>query len=149
MKHQVIKTKRYGWTIDWYFDVSYRDIPVVMRKLEYMGFPYEKLDSAYQTMMGGGLNYGITEIDVRSKGIVVVIGNTSSDIQFFNTTIHELLHVVMSIGHHEGLDLIGEPIAYLQGDIAGAMEPIIEHFLVKFHHGNDKHKTDTEGSITV
>ena len=46
------------------------------------------------------------------------------DFRFANTWFHEVLHCAVHIARANGLDFEGEPIAYVGGELARAMQPV-------------------------
>lgn len=119
------------WETIWFFDVRYEDIGVVVRALKNIGMNEEKVSSAKETMTEDLDNFAITQVNSIDRKMVIIIANPTSDIEFFNSFTHELWHCCASICATEGLDMLGEPIAYIQGEFGQKLEKVIEYYLRK------------------
>ena len=78
-------------------------------------------DDEYNT----GINYSNPDVG-RS---VVVIGKSTSQAEFINTFAHELRHLTDDVARAIGMDLRGEGVGYMQGEIARDLADILGSFL--------------------
>lgn len=80
---------------------------------------------AVGNMRLNALNTGFTYSNLRVRRSVVVIGRAESGAEFLNSYCHELRHLVDDIARADGMELSGEPVAYLSGDICNAVADIV------------------------
>ena len=74
-------------------------------------------------------NTGFTYSNPSMRHSVVVIGKTTSGKEFLNTFVHEVRHLADDIAIANCIDLRGEDVAYLSGDIASSLFDIVGQFL--------------------
>jgi len=129
MIKQTIYIEKYGWLIHAYYHQSKYDVDSIMEKLWDLGCDSETAKKAYQNLTSGTLNNGLCYSNYRNRESVFVIAKTSSAEEFANSWHHELSHLQAHIAKVFGLDPLGEPIAYMTGEIAMEMFPKIQHFM--------------------
>lgn len=69
-------------------------------------------------MIACKMNTGLTYSNIAFRSTVMVIGLFSSRREFFNSYTHEQRHLQDDLANMNGIDLDGEDIAYISGDIA-------------------------------
>ena len=79
--------------------------------------------------MASSLDTGLTYTNNSKRGTVMVISESSSPEEFWNTMDHEKGHAVQNIGSALGLDYMSEAQQYLAGVIAKEMYPIARQFI--------------------
>ena len=131
MKRQVIHIPEYEWTAYVYYDTTPYDTEELLGKLRSLGCSENGILKTYKQLSSGILNNGFTYSNRPLKRSVMSLGRASSFAQFLNSFVHELHHLVTHIGVTVGLDLEGEDICYLTGDIAQKMYPILIHYLTR------------------
>lgn len=72
-------------------------------------------------------NCGFTYSNPSTKGMVVLIGPTSSGEQFLNTMVHEIQHVSSIIAENLGIELTAEEPAYNAGDAMYELADVVCH----------------------
>lgn len=92
---------------------------------EEIGCPPEDLTAIRRLINRGWMNKGVTYSSGWLRRSVVVIGRATSWDQFFNTMLHEVKHVVDDVTLWYDVENIGEPPAYLQGEIGRLMAPAV------------------------
>lgn len=75
------------------------------------------------------LNTGLTYSNPSLRKSVVVVAIASSPAQFLNSLTHEIRHLTDHILKEIGYEVGGEPVAYLTGDIVGALWKDVHDFI--------------------
>lgn len=127
MKRQRIYIPDYDWLVDIYYDSTSMDAKEIVRKIALLGCSEEGILTTYKQLSSGILNNGFTYSNRALRRSVMSLGRASSFAQFLNSFVHELHHLVTHISTTVGLDLQGEGICYLSGDLAQRMYPILLH----------------------
>ena len=117
---EFILDRRY-WKVYVYYDVTPKDVTDIVTKLHEIGLPKSYIASAYTTLNSNKLNQGLTQTNNRYKTSVVVFTKTSSASQFVNSFVHEIGHLSNHISRAYNINLNGEEIQYIAGDIAQEM----------------------------
>lgn len=120
---------KYDWVVYCYFAVSCYYACEICAKLQSIGASRSVLNSAYASMVNGKLNGGITYSNYDRRESVLVTELTSNASEFFDSFIHETGHLATHIALADGIDLKGEEIRYIQGDISRALFPFCESLL--------------------
>lgn len=131
MIRQKLTLDDYDWTVYVYYAVDTYYTDEIMERLYDIGCPQEHLQTAYDNLSAGDINTGLTYSNYAQRKTVLVIGLTSSPAQFLNSWQHECAHLRQHIAKCFGIDVWGEEIAYLAGDIAQKMYPVAKRFLCK------------------
>lgn len=118
---QGIELKDYGWRVMVFYAVTRYDIDTVMEALHGIGCDGKFAKQAWRNMSGDKANTGLTYTNYLRKCSVVMIGLTTSAEEFINSFVHETHHLVAHIGKAVGLDVMGEDICYLHGELAREM----------------------------
>lgn len=116
-----------GWIVTCYYAVTHYEVDEIMGALERAGAKGKNLESAYYNLTSGKLNTGLCYSGKDES--VLVISVTSSGRQFANSAFHEVHHLATQIAGVLGMDLKGEEVCYLAGEIGQKMHPIIAHYL--------------------
>ena len=117
---EFIVDRRY-WKVYVYYNVTSKDITKIITRLYEIGFPRSYITSAYATLNSNELNQGLTQTNNRRKTSVIVFTKTSNAGQFVNSFVHEIGHLSNHIARTYNLDLNGEEVQYIAGDIAQEM----------------------------
>ena len=123
-----------GWKVTAYYAVTHYEVAEIMQALERAGCRGEHLESAYENLSSGNKNTGLCYSGDGES--VLVISVTSSGQQFSNSLFHESTHLSIQIGSALGMDLKGEEVCYLAGEIGQKMHPIIAHYLCEDCRGH-------------
>lgn len=118
----MIKQKFYIDKLDWkvyiYYAVDCYYTEEILGKLESIGCSEKILKEAKENMIACKMNTGLTYSNIAFRSTVMVIGLFSSRREFFNSYTHEQRHLQDDLANMNGIDLDGEDIAYISGDIA-------------------------------
>ena len=112
---------RVYWKVYVYYDVTSEDAIEIITKLYNLKLPKSYITSAYTTLISNKLNQGLTETNSKLKESVIVFTKTSNASQFVNSFVHEIGHLSNHIARTYNLDLNGEEVQYIAGDIAQQM----------------------------
>lgn len=89
-----------------------------------IGINRENYDDAIGNLMSGKINNGITFSSAAHRATVSVWAIASSPAEYFNLIVHELHHLSVQIASCNGIDLEGEDVCYINGDIAQYLYPL-------------------------
>lgn len=129
MIRQKIYLDEYDILVHAYYATTQYYVEEILDKLYEAGCNGRIMDVAYDNLISGELNTGLTYYSPSTKTAVMVIAKTSSASEFFNSLMHELSHLTAYIAKNNGLSFTGEDIAYLEGDIAKSIFPKVKHLL--------------------
>lgn len=119
------KTEILDWNIEWYFFTTKKDEDLILSSLYEVNAQENLISNIKNTNLLDVKNSGFTFSNMTRRKSVIVIGNTTNGRQFLNTFIHELRHVTDHIASTLNIDLSGEGVAYLAGDIAMDVSDIV------------------------
>ena len=120
--------KRYDWVIHVLYNVTCSRTSDIIALLRRVGCNVGSCK----------LDVGLTYSNYRSRESVMVIGRTSSYREFANSLFHECRHLTDHMSLALDMEIGGEPIAYLSGDIGALMSDEIRMFICDCHrHRND------------
>ena len=117
MIKQQFHLRDYDWVVTFYYSVSAQDFYRVMCHLHRIGCRGEAFRIAWNNVNKGCCNLGLTYSDYIGKQSVVVVGEPSSFGQLMNSLSHEIHHLSVHIAIAHGLDLAGEEVCYIHGDV--------------------------------
>ncbi len=109
------------WKVYVYYDVTSKDTIKIITKLQELKLPKSYITSAYTTLISNKFNQGLTETNSKLKTSVIVFTKTTNASQFVNSFVHEIGHLSNHIARTYNLDLNGEEVQYIAGDIAQQM----------------------------
>lgn len=141
MIRQDLTIPKYGWKLRIYYEVTSIWTDLIMEDLKRLGISGKEKHTACSVVSKSDLNTGLTYSDFEGRESVMVVCHGSEGLQFFNSLIHEALHVQRHICEALAISPYSEDAAYLMGDICGMMYPKIKHLLC----GCRKHKVQREG----
>lgn len=120
MTEQEIYLEKYDWTVHVCYDVRSENATYIKRHLRDLGCKGIPLEDAYNLMLEGEANKGLTYSNVNKRQSVVCIGWTTSKEEYFNSLSHEMLHVVQHISDYYLINMYGEEVCYLLGNLIQA-----------------------------
>lgn len=121
MIRQEIYIPKYDWRVRVWYAVTGYHTRAIMRALEEIGCDEAHLEDAYEQLMTGGVNSGLTYSNYKLRETVMVTALTSSASEFGNSFAHEKMHVVTHIAQAMKIPMTGEEICYLDGWLAQKM----------------------------
>ncbi len=124
---QDIYLEDWDWTIKVFYVVDTCYIEVILAELENINCPEDTLLRVEKCLKE--VNTGVTYSNLKYKCSIIVIGQSTSPIEFLNTWDHEKCHIANHISEEFNIEVNGEDFAYLFGDIGKSMFPIAKKFL--------------------
>jgi hypothetical protein len=129
MIRQRIYLDNYDILVHAYYATTQYYVAEILDKLYEIGCRGYNLRRAEDNLALGKLNTGLTYYSPRHREAVMVVALTSSAAEFYNSLMHELSHLTAYIAKDEGLSFTGEAIAYLEGDLAKVIFPVVQPLL--------------------
>lgn len=129
MLRQRIYIHRYHWEVIVYYESTSRDAYQILNELDDIGVDNPTYFKAATNLESGLEDTGLTYSNFDKKASIIVLSKSSSKAEFANTWFHELIHCANHIAKANGLDPMGEPIAYVGGELARSMQPIAAHLM--------------------
>lgn len=129
MIRQFIYLPAYGWMIIVYYWAGRKDADEILQTMQRFACSDDTLRSAERNLRGKVMDTGLTYTNDSMRATVIVISESSSPGEFWNTMDHEKGHAVQHIGSALGLDYMGEAQQYLAGEIAKEMHPVARRFI--------------------
>lgn len=129
MIYRELYIPKYDWLVQVFYHVTCFWTDEILDCLRNIGCPPDKLEEAYQNLTACKLNTGLTYSNYHFRESVMVIGKTSSYREFVNSLFHESRHLTDHISVALELEVGGEPIAYLAGDIGASIADEIKLFI--------------------
>lgn len=129
MKRRDLRIKRYDWRARFYFAVHGYDMGSILASLQSIQCPGNLLQRIADNMERNDMDSGFTYSNKVVRRSVVVVGLTTSPAQFLNSFEHELRHLCDDIGIASGMEMQGEEVAYLTGNINAALWEDIHDFI--------------------
>lgn len=122
-----IDIPKYEWKAKIFFAISKYDIEEVAMSLLDIDCPFGIYHQAVRQMRHAEVNTGFTYSNKALHRSVMLVGKTSSSAQFVNSFSHEIRHLSDDIASAFGLEMAGEEVAYLAGDIAQRLSDVVSH----------------------
>lgn len=123
MRHRALRIG--SWVVDFLFATKRYDIDGVMGCLYDAGAPGWAVEQATGLMDGCDYNCGFTFSNPDRHRAVVLIGPTTSGVEFIDTLTHEIHHLAVAIASELGIDLESETPAYVAGDAMRSLAEVI------------------------
>ena len=122
-----VRIRKYDWKIRIYLAVTCYYTDEIMDSLSRIGCPPDIMNRAYNNMTQCALDTGLTYSN--SHRSVMVVARSSSPAQFLISFEHELKHLTDHIAAAEGLEIGGEDVAYLTGNLNSLLWEYIHPFV--------------------
>lgn len=129
MIRQQIYLDNYDILVHAYYATTQYYVEEILNRLYEVGCRGYNLQRAKENLSAGKLNTGLTFYSSRNREAVMVIALTSSASEFYNSLMHELSHLTAYIAENDRMSFTGEEIAYLEGELAQAIFPIVQPLL--------------------
>lgn len=111
----------YDWTVECFVCPGIREKLRINELLEDFGAPSKIIRRVIEKLNTGAKNEGFTYSAVGKRCSVVFISETTDARQSMNTIVHEVRHLTDDIATAENIQMTGEKVAYLSGEIAEKM----------------------------
>lgn len=126
---RTIHIEKYGWCVRLFVAVDRYYADDILGEVEAIGASQRLIGRMRKNLIQDKMNTGFTYSNKRYRKSVVVVGKASSAAEEMNSITHELRHLVDDIASEEGMKMGGEEVAYLTGDIALKIFPVIQPLL--------------------
>lgn len=114
-----VTLRRYGgWKVVYYVAADRTDADEIMRALERVGCPAERLEKAERMLRGRSCDTGFTYSDKKRRFSCITISQTRNFSELINTFVHELDHVAKHVTLAMSIDPFSERASYLIGELA-------------------------------
>lgn len=114
---------KYDWVVHCYFAVDCYYAQEIVAMLSRIGASRKVQGDAWRQMANGNLDGGLTYSNYGKRVSVMVTQITSNASEFLDSFVHETGHLATHIALEDGIDLEGEEVRYIQGDVARALFP--------------------------
>ena len=119
-----ISVKGAPWKITVFLPITRYHVSEIMDTLLSIGISEENYDTALENLTSGRVNNGLTFSSGFHRETVSVWAMASTPAEYFNLITHELHHLSVQIAACNDMDLAGEDVCYLNGDIAQYLYPL-------------------------
>lgn len=134
MIRQTIDLERaHNWRVTCFYAVTHYEVGEILRTLAEAGADDKSLERAYENLSSGNPNCGICYTGDGESVLVVTV--TTNVEEFADSIDHEKHHLAVQIADVLGLDLKGEEVCYLAGEIGRKMHPVVSHYLCEHCRG--------------
>ncbi len=114
-----VTLRRYGgWKVVYYVAADRTDADEIMRALERVGCPAERLEKAERMLRGRSCDTGLTYSNKKRRFSCITISQTRNFSELINTFVHELDHVAKHITLAMSINPFSERASYLIGELA-------------------------------
>lgn len=97
----------------------------ILDALVWADAPESIIQNVSENVRAGRLNEGFTYSEPSLRRTVFASGETTTGPEMLNTIVHEIVHIAQHIAIEDGIDPLGEEMAYLCGDIASTVSDIV------------------------
>lgn len=129
MKIRDLRIRKYDWRLRIYYAVTCYYTDEILKSLINIECPEELMDRISMHLGKCNMDTGFTYSNKELRKSVIVVGMHSSPAQFINSFEHELRHLIDDVSQTCGLEMAGEDVAYLTGDINTALWKDIHEFI--------------------
>lgn len=123
MQRQSLYLPRLDWEITVFYDSDASNAEEILHALDLAHCDDETYFTAKQNLESNQPDTGLTFTNGGQRESIIVLSHTTSKAEFANTWMHEVIHCATHIATANGIDLRGETIAYIGGDLAMEMQP--------------------------
>ena len=129
MIRQRFRLRQYDWRVTVFYSVTSYWVNDIMNALERIGCSGDILHNAYEQLVLGDLDSGLTFSNMERGETVMVIDRTTSAEEFLKSWTHEMGHLKDHIATAYGISPHGEEIQYLGDDIITEMWDVAHQFV--------------------
>lgn len=112
------------WYITIFLPITRYHVGEIMDTLSSIGISRDNYIVALENLTSGRVNNGITYSSSEYRETVSIWGFSTSPSEAFNLYCHEMHHISVQIASMNGIDLEGEDVCYMNGDIAQYLYPL-------------------------
>ena len=118
------------WHITIFLPITRYHVSEIMDTLSSIGINEENYLTALENLTSGRVNNGITYSSPSYRETVSIWGFTTNPSEAFNLYCHEMHHISVQIASINSLDLEGEDVCYINGDIAQYLYPLCRPLII-------------------
>ena len=129
MKLRDLRIDNYDWHVRFYFAVHGYHTRSILFSLEEIECPGPIMERVRENLEKPDMDSGFTYSNKTKRRSVVVVGLASSQAQFLNSFEHELRHLCDDIDVESAMQMQGEEVAYLTGQLNTMLWKDIHQFI--------------------
>lgn len=126
-KRYNINVKGENWQITIFFPLTCYHVKEIMQELSLIDCNKTDMRKAWRNLTSGKMNNGLTFSNYELRKSVIVFAMSESKEEYFNLVLHELHHLAVQIGVANNMDLEGEDVCYINGDVGMMMFPLVRY----------------------
>lgn len=138
---------QHDWTFRVYIAMSCYWTGEIIRHLWRLGASDDILHEAARNMQCGRLNNGLTYASLDARETLVVVGQTTTAAELFNSVVHELDHAGEFTFPLLRITPGTEEAAYFKGGVAREIFPLIQPYLCDCCRRKTGHKKGPNSGI--
>lgn len=120
---------KYDWIVRVYVGKRCGDASEILHCLKSIGCNGKNIRDARKSLEGCVKNTGLTYSNVKDGISVLVVGVAESSSEFFDSLVHEIMHLSLHVCSSFGMDPYGEDVCYVGGDLARSIYPFVKDYL--------------------
>ena len=120
---------QHGWLVKAYINSDVSDADLILGELLSVGVDMDTMRFAFRNLRGGQKNTGLTYTSLWYRTTILVVSQSTSAEEFFNSLVHEISHAKTHICEYLGIDLTSEEASYFSGGLARDLFPHVKHLL--------------------
>lgn len=125
----VFHIHQHDWLVKAYINSDDSDADLILGELWSVGADMDTMRLAYRNLHGGMKNTGLTYTSSWNRTTILVVSESTSAEEFFNSLVHEISHAKTHICEYLGIDLLSEEASYFSGGLARDLFPYVKHLL--------------------
>lgn len=125
----VFHISQHDWLVKAYINSDVSDADLILGELWSVGADMDTMRLAVRNLRCGVKNTGLTYTSPWYRTTILVVSESTSAEEFFNSLVHEISHAKTHICEHLGIDLLSEEASYFSGGLARDLFPHVKHLL--------------------
>ena len=126
MMRREIYLPKHEWSIVCFIGYHPHDADEICHALSDIGCNGNPLSEAYEHLTKESTDRGLTYSNLSERRSVLAIGECEADGSIINTIGHELLHEVVHICEHDGIDMMSEEPCYIMGSMCEQFFQVVQ-----------------------
>lgn len=120
---------QHNWLVKAYINSDESDADLILGELWSVGADMDTMRLAVKNLRSSKKNMGLTYTSGWHRTTIMVVSESTSAEEFFNSLVHEMCHAKTHICDCLGIDLKSEEASYFIGGLARDMFPHVKHLL--------------------
>jgi hypothetical protein len=125
----VFHIHQHDWLVKAYINSDVSDADLILGDLLSVGADMDTMRLAFRNLRRGVKNTGLTYTSPWYRTTIMVVSESTSAEEFFNSLVHEISHAKTHICEYLGIDLTSEEASYFSGGLARDLFPHVKHLL--------------------